>query len=57
MMRFSDIINHEDGIRRETILEYSEKYQVCPFEFQLDISLWCDVIIGIITMYLIRSFI
>lgn len=41
-----DIINHEDGIRRETILEYSEKHQVCPFEFQLDISLWCDVIIG-----------
>ena len=41
-----DIIHHEDGIRRETILEYSEKHQVCPFEFQLDISLWCDVIIG-----------
>lgn len=40
-----DIINHEDGIRRETILDYSEKHQVCPFEFQLDISLWCDVIV------------
>lgn len=40
-----DIIHHEDGIRREKILDYSEKHRVCPFEFQLDISLWCDVII------------
>lgn len=40
-----DIINQEDGIDRECILHYARKYRVCPFEFQLDVSLWCDVII------------
>lgn len=40
-----DMINQEDEINRECILDYAGRYQVCPFEFQLDISLWCDVII------------
>lgn len=40
-----DVINHEDKIDRECISVYAEKYQVCPFEYQLDISLWCDTII------------
>ncbi len=40
-----DIINQEDGIDRECILGYAQKHRVCPFEFQLDVSLWCDVII------------
>ncbi len=31
---------------RADILEIAEKHQVCPFELQLDISTWCDVIIG-----------
>lgn len=39
------MINQEDEINRECILDYAGRYQVCPFEFQLDISLWCDVII------------
>jgi Rad3-related DNA helicase len=40
-----DIIHAESGITRETILRYSEQYQVCPFEFCLDISSWVDGII------------
>ncbi|WP_418489409.1 ATP-dependent DNA helicase [Frisingicoccus sp.] len=40
-----DMINQEDEINRECILDYAGRYRICPFEFQLDISLWCDVII------------
>jgi Rad3-related DNA helicase len=40
-----DIIHAESGITRETILRYAEQYQVCPFEFCLDISNWVDGII------------
>lgn len=41
-----DIFQKEDLITRETIMEYAIKHNVCPFEYSLDISLWCDVIIG-----------
>ncbi len=40
-----DIIHQEMGITREKILEYAQKYQVCPFEFCLDITNWADGII------------
>lgn len=40
-----DIINNEYRINRENILEYADKHQVCPFEYGLDISYWCDGII------------
>lgn len=40
-----DIIHLEQEMTREKILEYAEKYQVCPFEFCLDISNWTDGII------------
>ena len=40
-----DIIHEQFGITRDIILEYAEKYQVCPFEFCLDISSWVDGII------------
>ena len=40
-----DILNKEVTYNKETILEYSEKYMVCPFEFSLDISLFSDGII------------
>lgn len=40
-----DMITHEDKIDRASIASYAEKHQVCPFEYQLDISLWCDTII------------
>lgn len=40
-----DIIHKESGITRETVLRYAQQYQVCPFEFCLDISNWVDSII------------
>jgi len=30
---------------RETILRYSEQYQVCPYEMSLDLATWIDAII------------
>lgn len=41
-----DLITHEKQITREVLLQYAEKHMVCPFEFSLDVSLWCDIIIG-----------
>lgn len=40
-----DIIHSKREITREAILEYGEKHCVCPFEFCLDITSWCDGII------------
>ena len=41
-----DIINNEDEFTRERIESYSKRYEICPFEFSLEISNWSDVIIG-----------
>ena len=40
-----DILTGENGCTRETVLAYSEKHTVCPFELGLDLSLWTDAII------------
>ena len=40
-----EIIHREFGITRETVLRYAEEFQVCPFEFCLDISNFVDGII------------
>ncbi|MDY0236207.1 MAG: ATP-dependent DNA helicase [Gudongella sp.] len=40
-----DIFENEDRFIMEKVLEYSKKHTVCPFEFQLDVSLWADLII------------
>ncbi len=40
-----DLIHQEQEITREVILAYAEKYRVCPFEFCLDVTNWCDGII------------
>lgn len=40
-----DIICNEENFTREIIEKYAQKYKVCPFEFSLDLSLWCDCII------------
>ena len=34
-----------DGITRDKVLEYAERFEICPFEFCLDISNWVDGII------------
>lgn len=39
------ILGEVDSITRDKVLEYGEKYQICPFEFCLDISSWVDGII------------
>lgn len=41
-----DMLTHEMVFSKEKIEAYAEKYNVCPFEMQLDISLWVDGIIG-----------
>lgn len=41
-----DVITNESIITREIIFEYAEKHKVCPYEFSLDISNWCDAVIG-----------
>ena len=40
-----ELIHESDKMSREVILAQAEKWQVCPFEMMLDISLWVDVII------------
>lgn len=40
-----DVIHQESGITRDVVLSYAKRYQVCPFEFCLDISNWVDGII------------
>ena len=40
-----DLVTSGCAITREKILEYSERYGVCPFEMMLDASLWCDAVI------------
>jgi len=40
-----DIFQNEDLMTRDIVTSYALKHNVCPFEFSLDISLWCDVII------------
>lgn len=38
-------LTQEDNFTRETILAFCEAENLCPFEFALDVSLFCDVII------------
>ena len=40
-----ELITTEHDFTRETLLAQAEKYQVCPFEMALDVSLWSDVVI------------
>ena len=39
------LLQNEDCYSRETILEYSEKYHVCPYEMSLDVATWVDAVI------------
>lgn len=41
-----DLLNHENRITRTVIERYAKKHTVCPFELSLDVSLWCDVVVG-----------
>lgn len=41
-----ELLTKEEQFNREKIEEYAMKYQVCPFEFCLDMSLFADAVIG-----------
>ncbi len=41
-----DIINHELVITPETVAEYAQKHSVCPHELVLDVSYFCDCVVG-----------
>lgn len=40
------MLSENDRYTRDTVCEYANRFQVCPFEMQLDLSLFVDVIIG-----------
>ncbi|TGD23692.1 ATP-dependent DNA helicase [Companilactobacillus suantsaicola] len=41
----ADVLENEGAITREVVEKYAKKHTVDPFEFSLDLSLFCDVII------------
>lgn len=40
-----DVYNNCNRVTREMLLYYAKIYRICPFEFQLDLALYSDVII------------
>ncbi len=40
-----DLITHECAVTREVVEDYAGRYEVCPFEMQLDVSVWLDGVI------------
>ena len=40
-----DMLQNETSIDRNKIIDYAEKYMVCPFEYSLDLALWADCVI------------
>lgn len=40
-----DLISTQEVFDRQTIEQYARKWEVCPFEFGLDVSLWADAVI------------
>lgn len=40
-----DILTNNEIIHRPVIEEYARKHRVCPFEFSLDLALWCDIVV------------
>ena len=40
-----DILSEKQVFDRETVAEWAERRNVCPFELGLDISSWCDAVI------------
>lgn len=41
-----DMLNHADHYTRPVIEDYARKHELCPFEFSLDVSRFCDLVIG-----------
>ncbi len=41
-----ELVSTEKTINKDVILKYAEKFCVCPFELSLDVSEYCDVVVG-----------
>ncbi len=41
-----ELLTRQNGYPRKTILETAERFGVCPYEFQLELSLLCDIVIA-----------
>jgi DNA excision repair protein ERCC-2 len=41
-----DIFRNESLLKKETIIAYGKRHRVCPFEYSLDLSNYCDIIIA-----------
>ncbi|MDT2675927.1 ATP-dependent DNA helicase [Enterococcus dongliensis] len=41
-----DMLNNEDQYTRPIIEKYAQKHELCPFELSLDVSRFCDLVIG-----------
>ena len=41
-----DILSQDVVLSQQTLTAFAQKHQVCPFEMQLSLSEWCDVVIG-----------
>lgn len=39
------LLHEKDSYDRDTLMEYSERYQVCPYEMCLDVADWVDAVI------------
>lgn len=40
-----DALSHQNGFSRTSILEIAARHGICPYEFQLELSLFCDIVI------------
>ena len=38
-------LSGQHGFTRRSILEIAEQFHICPYEFQLELSLYCDIVI------------
>lgn len=40
-----DALSKQHGFSRMAISEIAERYHICPYEFQLELSMFCDIVI------------
>ncbi len=40
-----ELLTSQDSYTKKTLLAYARKYRICPYEFSLDLSRWCDLIV------------
>ncbi len=44
-MALEDILDRQSGYPRSTVVELARQYEICPYELQLALSEFCDVVI------------